>query len=123
LALLATWRVAHLLAHEDGPFDLIARSRERLGSGRLGGLMDCFQCLSIWVAALPALFVGGTWLEIVFEWLALSGGACILQQIGQPPVLIQPATETRERSIENGMLRTETSGGGERRTVGSRAGD
>jgi hypothetical protein len=86
LALLATWRVAHLLAHEDGPFDLIARSRERLGSGRLGGLMDCFQCLSIWVAALPALFVGGTWLEIVFEWLALSGGACILQQIGQPPV-------------------------------------
>jgi hypothetical protein len=41
LAILATWRVAHLLAREDGPFDLVLRARARAGDGVLGRLMDC----------------------------------------------------------------------------------
>ena len=57
LALLATWRVTHLLAKEDGPADLIVRFRARLGDGLAGSLMDCFNCLSLWIAALAALFV------------------------------------------------------------------
>jgi hypothetical protein len=122
LALLATWRVAHLLAHEDGPFDVIARCRAWVGSSRLGGLMDCFQCLSIWVAIPAAFFIGGTWMELIFEWLALSGGACILQQFERTPVVIHRVPAPEERSFQNAMLRTETSGG-ERRPVGSPAGN
>jgi hypothetical protein len=31
LASLATWRVTHLLAEEDGPWDAVVRARARLG--------------------------------------------------------------------------------------------
>ena len=57
LAALATWRVTHLLASEDGPADLIVRFRARLGRSFAGSLMDCFNCLSFWIAAPAALFV------------------------------------------------------------------
>ena len=40
LAVLATWRSAHLVAHEDGPFELVVRLRARAGRGVLGSLMD-----------------------------------------------------------------------------------
>ena len=51
LAVLATWRVTHLLANEDGPADLIVRLRSRLGDSLAGQMMDCFNCLSLWIAA------------------------------------------------------------------------
>ena len=57
LAALATWRVTHLLANEDGPGDAVVRLRARLGAGPAGRLMDCFQCLSIWIAAPMTLVV------------------------------------------------------------------
>src|SRR5664279_5209567 len=47
---LATWRVAHMVAHEDGPFDIIVRLRARAGDSLIGGLMDCMYCLTVWVA-------------------------------------------------------------------------
>jgi hypothetical protein len=56
LAALASWRVTHLLAKEDGPADLILRVRKRLGSRWAGRLMDCFYCLSFWIAAPFALY-------------------------------------------------------------------
>lgn len=106
LAVLATWRVAHLLAYEDGPFDVLARIRHRLGSGWVGTLIDCFRCLSVWIAAPAAFFVGGTAIEMVFVWLAVSGAACILEQPDRkPPVWIQPVSDANERSVEDGMLR------------------
>jgi len=37
-AALATWRVTHLLANEDGPADLIALVRDRLGNSEFGAL-------------------------------------------------------------------------------------
>ena len=43
LAVLATWRVTHLLTSEDGPADLVVRLRARLGEGFAGDLMDCFR--------------------------------------------------------------------------------
>jgi hypothetical protein len=36
LAVLATWRVTHLLASEDGPADLVVRFRAWLGHGLAG---------------------------------------------------------------------------------------
>jgi hypothetical protein len=82
LAILATWRVTHLLANEDGPADVIFRLRRRLGDGFIGGLMDCFNCMSIWVAAPLALFVSSDPLTWIVSWLALSGGACLLEGLG-----------------------------------------
>lgn len=101
LAILSTWRVTHLVVHEDGPWDLIARLRKVLGSSWLGQLMDCFYCLSLWVAAPAALFVCGSRLEILFVWLAVSGGACILERIGPPSVFMPSSIESAPESRED----------------------
>jgi hypothetical protein len=81
LAALATWRITHLLAEEDGPADIIVRIRARLGRGLAGQLMDCFYCLSFWVAAPMALYVTLAPVDILVTWLALSGTGCLLQAI------------------------------------------
>jgi hypothetical protein len=105
LAALVTWRLTHLLAREDGPGDVLARLRARLGTGVLGRLMDCFYCLSLWVAAPLALVVGSTPLELALIWPALSGAACLLERIGpQAPLVI----ETAQKGDDHGMLRSET---------------
>jgi Protein of unknown function (DUF1360) len=75
------WRVTHLLHAEDGPFDLIFKVRKSIGDGFLGSLMDCFYCLSLWVALPLGLFIGRSWLERILQWLALSAGAIILQKL------------------------------------------
>jgi hypothetical protein len=80
LAILATWRVTHLLAYEDGPADLVARFRILLGDSLLGQLMDCFKCLSIWIAIPAAFFVTRDPLTGFFVWLGLSGAVCLLQR-------------------------------------------
>lgn len=86
LAVLACWRVSHLLAGEDGPWDAVARLRASVGGGMLGKMMDCFYCLSVWVAVPLAFFVTPRWVERVVAWLAVSGGACLLERIGKEPV-------------------------------------
>lgn len=101
LAVLATWRVTHLLAHEDGPADLIVRVRVLLGNSLAGKLMDCFKCLSLWIAAPVALFVARTTLDWIFTWLAISGAACLLQRWGHEPIEIQPITSSPEGVSDN----------------------
>lgn len=78
LCILATWRITHLLSQEDGPFDLVFRFRKLLGQGFFGSLLDCFYCLSIWIAIPFAFFLTKEWLDGIIIWLALSGGASIL---------------------------------------------
>ncbi len=78
LSVLAIWRVTHLLSQEDGPFDLVIRFRKQLGQGFFGDLLDCFFCLSIWVAIPFAIGLCDTWLEGFVVWPALSGAACLL---------------------------------------------
>ena len=107
LAVLATWRVTHLLANEDGPADLIVRFRARLGNRFLGKLMDCFYCLSLWIAAVMAFLVSSKLLDWLLTWLALSGAACLLERLGQEPVIIQPIMIRRDK---HGMLWSEKSG-------------
>lgn len=85
VAVLATWRVTHLLSEEDGPFDSVLRLRAKLGTSVAGGLMDCFQCLSLWIAApLTFLVTVSPWAWIP-AWLALSGAACLLERLGGRP--------------------------------------
>ncbi|MFZ0704460.1 MAG: DUF1360 domain-containing protein [Candidatus Korobacteraceae bacterium] len=109
VAVLATWRVTHLLANEDGPADIIVRFRKLLGRSLTGQLMDCFNCLSLWIAALAALFVSQRPLEWLMSWLAVSGGACLLERLGREPVVIQPQPEVSEGDSNN-VLWTEPRG-------------
>jgi len=83
IGLLAAWRITHLLQAEDGPFDLIYRLRKAFGSSVFGKMMDCFNCLSLWVAMPFAYFLADSWPEKILLWLALSGGAILLERITQ----------------------------------------
>lgn len=78
VAVLATWRVSHLLACEDGPGEVVVRVRARLGSSWAGVLMDCFACTSVWAAAPLSLTVTRRRGEVLPTLLALSGAACLL---------------------------------------------
>lgn len=80
LAVLAVWRVTHLLAEEDGPGRILARLRARLGPGLWGQLASCFYCLSLWIAAPVALLAASGWRGRVELWLAASGGAILLER-------------------------------------------
>ena len=90
LAALAVWRVTHLLALEDGPGDLIVKLRALLGDSFAGRLMDCFLCLSLWIAAPAALLVTRAAIEWLLVWLALSGAACLLERLGPQAAEAQP---------------------------------
>jgi hypothetical protein len=87
---LAAWRLTHLLSREDGPGDIIAWARASLGAGWVGRLFDCFQCLSLFVAAPAALWLATRLADFWWAWLALSGAACLLDRLGQPAVAIAP---------------------------------
>jgi uncharacterized protein DUF1360 len=84
VASLATWRVTHLLAEEDGPADLVVRARAALGDGTAGALMDCFYCLSVWVAAPLSLTVTRRCAQLPTVWLGLSAGACLIDRLTAP---------------------------------------
>ncbi len=107
LAILATWRLSHLLSKEDGPGDIIFRIRVRLGNGFWGKLMDCFKCLSLWVAAPIAVYITRKPLELVLVWLALSGGAWLLERTGRDSVVIQPVSQLQEGEVQNELLWSE----------------
>jgi Protein of unknown function (DUF1360) len=98
LATLAVWRISYLLAREDGPFDLILRLRIRLGDA--GRMLDCFYCMSLWVAAPMALFVSPTGQNWWCIWLALSGAAGLLHRLSER------RAEEPTKGTEDGMLRT-----------------
>jgi len=80
IGILGVWRLTHLLVAEDGPWDLLARLRRAAGSGLWGKLLDCFECMSLWVAAPMACLIGQSWFERILLWPALSGGGILLQR-------------------------------------------
>ena len=84
VSILACWRVSHLVAHEDGPFDVVLRVRARAGTSPWGRLMDCPYCLSMYAAAPLAGWVAGrsrvTARDLIPLWLAISGGASVVER-------------------------------------------
>jgi len=81
LGVLATWRVTHFLHAEDGPADIGVRFRAWVGDGFVGSLLDCFYCLSVWVAIPFAFWLGPSWLERGILALALSAGAIVIERL------------------------------------------
>jgi hypothetical protein len=79
LGVLVVWRVTHLLFAEDGPWDVILKLRRQAGAEFWGKLLDCFYCLSLWIAAPLAMLLGLGWTERLLLWPALSAGAILLE--------------------------------------------
>lgn len=108
LSSLAVWRLTHLIAEEDGPWDMIVRIRGKLGTGLLGSLMDCFYCLSFWLSLPMAIWLSSGWAGLFLQWQALAGAACLLEKMtgrGEPafsPIQL-PEGETPCAVVKNEM--------------------
>ena len=76
----AVWRVTHLLHAEDGPWDVLVRLRQLAGDGVWAKMLDCFYCVSIWVALPIAVALGTTFKARILLWPALSGAAIFLER-------------------------------------------
>lgn len=101
IAVLAVWRGTHLLWGEDGPFEILLRLRKLVGEGFLGELLDCFYCLSLWIAIPFAWVMGNSWPERLVLCLSFSGGAILLERVTvarTPPVAEWSETPERPSS-------------------------
>ncbi len=94
---LAAWRLTSLLHSEGGPFEVFVRFRALLGvvhgedgepvgypENFIGGLFECFWCLSMWVALPLAVACGwaaglAAWTWPVL-WLASAAGAIWMEK-------------------------------------------
>ncbi len=110
LAVFATWRLSTLLARDDGPWDAIARLRAALGDGQWGRMLDCFHCVSLWVAAPLAWAVGRDALEQWLAWPALSGAACLLERRHRPPAPALTFETWDEQGENDELLRKQADG-------------
>ena len=79
-ALLAVWRVTHLVVVEDGPWDLLVKLRRVASAIALERLVACFYCASVWVALGFALLITREWRALIVLVPALSGGAILLDR-------------------------------------------
>ena len=106
IGILVVWRITHLFYGEDGPGDVFVRLRRATGEGFWGSLLDCFYCLSVWVALPLAYWLGDTWKHRLLLWPALSAGAIMLERMTkrEPPELELHSTQ-HEASDE--LLRQE----------------
>lgn len=104
LGALGVWRITYFLHAQEGPWRLMARLREWTGRGFGGALLDCFYCLSTWVAAPFAYGLGENWIERLLLWPALSAAAILLERLTREPQA-PAALYVEDLEDENGMLR------------------
>jgi hypothetical protein len=110
IAVLGVYRLSHLIASEDGPFDLVTRVRGAAGNGVFGRLLDCSLCLSLWLAVPFALLLATAPGEGVMLWLGLSGGSVFLERLTAPRPSVIPLAPyvegaPMEKEEENVVLR------------------
>lgn len=89
LVILAVWRLSSLFVHEDGPLEIFARLRDKIGvrydeqsrpygSNELAKVFTCVWCVSVWIGLLWALvFYPGNFL---IGGLAYSAGAILIER-------------------------------------------
>lgn len=88
LAVLAVYRLSHMVALEDGPFDVFANLREKTGqTDWIGRGLHCALCISFWLSG----FFGVVWLWLLtgivqspystLFWLGTAGGCLVLHKL------------------------------------------
>lgn len=83
LAILATYRVAHLISsdYEEGPFSAFAWVRSRIPQTNwVGRGVRCILCVSFWLSMVPAALLP---LPFVLGWLGIAGGVVVLSKVAR----------------------------------------
>lgn len=107
LGVLSVWRLAHLFYAEDGPWDLLVWFRSRAGYGVFGSLLDCFFCLSLWIAVPFVFLIGGNWRQRILLWPALSAGAILINRIASPEQRASTVQYFEDEEEQHVVLRPE----------------
>ena len=110
LGALSVWRITHLLQAEDGPWDSVVYLRQKAGDGFWGQLLDCFYCLSLWIAAPIAILMGARASERILLWPALSAGAILLERVTAREYVSAPAVYYEDSEDENVLWQEASSG-------------
>jgi len=105
VGILCAWRMTHLFYGEDGPWDVMAKLRQWAGDGFWASLLDCFYCLSLWMAAPLAYLLGETRKERFLLWPALSAGAILLERITSGEAKVAPAQYIEDERKNHELLR------------------
>ena len=80
IAILSVWRITSFICYEAGPFNMLTRFRKVMYKVHLGSVVECFHCMGFWVAVVAALFIFEPGIVSIFEILAISGGASIIER-------------------------------------------
>ncbi len=104
---LCVWRISHLLYAEDGPWNVMVWLRKRAGAGFWGSLLDCFYCLTLWIAIPFTLLIGRGWKAQLLLWPALSAGASLLERATSREADAPLATYFEDKERKDVMLREE----------------
>jgi len=88
---VATWRLTRMLVHESGPLNVFRRIRDEAGimedddgfrivpdDGRVGTMLGCMWCTSVWVAG--ALVLMDRKVPLVANILAVSGAGMLVEE-------------------------------------------
>jgi Protein of unknown function (DUF1360) len=80
IAILCVWRITSLICYEAGPFDILIKLRKLMYKLKLGGLVECFHCMGVWVALVITLLIFEPGIISIFQVIAISGGASITER-------------------------------------------
>jgi len=92
LAVFACYRLAELVAVDDGPGDIFKKARTIMGAyyrdeygdpeSSLGKLASCPYCVGVYFAAGLALILFPIGWGTLLYWAAIAGGQAFLQNVG-----------------------------------------
>ena len=78
-------------------------ARSAANKGFWASLLDCFYCLSLWIAVPFAALLGDGWEERLLFWPALSGGAIVLERLtakdGSDPIVYFTGREEESDNV------------------------
>lgn len=82
-AIFAVYRVAHLLATEEGPFEICTRWRNLwIKDDWIGRGMRCPLCIGFWLAWVAAVMIAPDWHSLFWYWLGIAGAQLFLYRLG-----------------------------------------
>ncbi len=79
ICILSVWRITTLVCYEKGPWDVMTKLRALLFKLKLGSLIECFHCTSLWFSIFFCIVIYPVEIKTIFIILAISGGASIIE--------------------------------------------
>jgi Protein of unknown function (DUF1360) len=80
MSILAVWRLTTLICYEAGPFSIITKLRLLLYKMKMGSLIDCFHCTSIWISVFLVLAVYRLSPEMILLMPAVAGATSVIER-------------------------------------------